>query len=58
MLAILGAIVFAIAAFVAFFGGSVSVTGLLAVGLFFVALHFAGVSDYISSRRRTRTRAP
>lgn len=40
MLAVLAAICFAIAAFVAFFGASVSVVGLIAVGLFLLALHF------------------
>lgn len=39
MFAILAAITFAIAAFVSFFGGAVSVHGLLAVGLALLAVH-------------------
>jgi hypothetical protein len=38
MLAIIAVIIFAIAAFVAFAGGGVSVIGLVALGLVFLAL--------------------
>ena len=51
MLAILAAICFVIAAFIAFFGGSVSVTGLIAIGLALLALHLAGLWDYSPWRR-------